>query len=266
MKPLHGKTAIVTGASSGIGAEIARELAARGCSLILVARREEKLNQLKNELEKQCAVSVSVITLDLTAPNAPQTLFEKTEGAGLYVDILVNNAGYALFGNYAQMTWERERNLYELDLLVPAHLTRLFLKPMLARKSGYILQIASIMGLMPVPTFSAYAGAKAFLANYGRSLNYELRGSGVSVTVAAPGTTQSEFFDVSGQPVTLAEKLTMMKSAQVARLAVNAMLKRKPIQVIGAAGKFAVVLTKFLPSTAAAWLTYVMMTFAPQKD
>lgn len=262
---LQKKNALVTGASSGIGADIARALAARGYNLVLVARREEKLRALQKEIEQAYSVSAQVIPLDLTLPNAAEILFQKTEGQGIEVEILVNNAGYALFGEYSEMAWEREENLYQLDMIVPAHLTRVFLKPMLARKSGYILLVASIMGLMPVPTFSSYAGAKAFMVNYGRSLSYELRNTGVSVTVAAPGTTESEFFEVSGQTMTLAEKLTLMKSPYVARVALNAMFKRKPIQVIGGASKAAVVMAKFLPSKAMSWVTYVMMTFAPQR-
>lgn len=262
---LNGKTALVTGASSGIGAEIARDLAARGCNLVLVARREEKLLALKAELETKHGVSVHVIAQDLAVLNAAESVYTKTEAQGLAVDILVNNAGLAIFGYYPNITWERERNLYELDILAVAQLTRLYLKPMLERNTGYILMVASIMGMMPVPSFSIYAGAKAFVVNYGKSLAYELRKTGVSVTVASPGTTDSEFFEAAGQPVTLAEQLTMMKSSTVARIAVDAMLRRKPIKVIGPASILAVNLTKFMPARLAAWLTHTMMTFAPKK-
>jgi uncharacterized protein len=262
---LDGKIALVTGASSGIGADIARELASRGCSVIIVARREERLLALKNDIESKYAVQVHAIAQDLTAPDAAEILFNKTEGKGLAVDILVNNAGLAIFGYYPEVSWERERKLYELDIISVAHLTRTFLQPMLKRNSGQILLVASIMGMMPVPSFSIYAGAKAFVVNYGKSLGYELRNTGVSVTVASPGTTDSEFFEAAGQPVSYAEKLTMMKSYAVARAAVNAMLKRKPLKVIGFASVFAVLLTKFLPVRLAAWLTYNMMTLAPKK-
>ena len=262
---IHGQTALVTGASSGIGADIARDLASRGANLVLVARRKERLDALKQELETKHSVKVSTITQDLTAPNAAEIIFQETEGKGMQIDILVNNAGFAIFGNHAEMTWEDERKLYELDILAVAHLTRLFLKPMLKRNRGYIMMLASIMGLMPVPTFSAYAGAKAYLVNFGKSLSYELRKTGVSVTVIAPGTTNSEFFEAAGQPITIAEQLTMMQSSTVARVAVNAMLNRRHLKVIGPASKIAVVLTKFLPVRAAAWLTHTMMTFAPKK-
>lgn len=265
-KTLQGKNAIITGASSGIGAGIARNLASRGCNVILVARREERLRALQSEIEKLYQVKVQVIPLDLTEANAAESLYQKTEGAGTEVDILVNNAGLAIFGEYPEITWERERNLYEVDIIAVAHLTRTFLRSMLNRKSGHVLLIASVMGMMPVPTFSSYAGAKAFVVNYGKSLNYELRNSGVNVTVASPGTTDSEFFNVAGQDITLAEKMTMMSSEKVAQLSVQAMLKRKPVAVIGGVSLFAVILTKFLPARAAAWLTYTMMMFAPQKS
>ena len=264
-RQLNGKTALVTGASSGVGADIARELASRGCSVIITARREERLLALKNELESKYAVQVHVIVQDLSAPDAAEALFDQTEGKGLAVDILVNNAGLAIFGFYPEVSWQRERGLYELDIISVAHLTRTFLQPMLKRKSGQILLVASIMGMMPVPSFSIYAGAKAFVVNYGKSLGYELRNTGVSVTVVSPGTTATEFFEAAGQPVSYAEKLTMMKSGAVARSAVDAMLKRKPLKVIGFASVFAVVLTKFLPVWLAVWLTYTMMTLAPKK-
>ncbi len=264
-KSLQGKNAVITGASSGIGAAIARDLASRGCNVILAARREEKLLELKKEIEGTYQVSARVMRVDLTQPDAVDSLYQQTEGSGTQVDILVNNAGLAIFGYYPEVTWERERELYELNVIALTRLTRLFLTGMLARKSGCIMLVASIMGMMPVPSFSIYAGTKAFVVNYGKSLNYELRNTGVHVTVVSPGTTDSEFFERAGQPVSYAENLTMMKSSAVARVAVNAMLNRRPIAVIGFASWFAVVLTKFLPTRAASWLTYTMMNFAPRE-
>ncbi|MGE5222639.1 MAG: SDR family NAD(P)-dependent oxidoreductase [Omnitrophica WOR_2 bacterium] len=257
---LYGKTAVVTGASSGIGRDIARQLAKYGCDLVLVARREERLRILQQELVKAHARDVLILPFDLAAPGAIEALYQQTGGSGRVVDILVNNAGFAIYEDYPDIPWERERLLYEVNMLAVTHLTRCFLKDMLARNQGYILLVASIMGYFPVPVYTTYSASKAFLMNYGLSLSYELRKTGVSVTTVAPGATDTEFLQVSGQKLNLAERFFMMKSSDVARSAVQAMLQRRVKVVIGTRNILVVALLRLLPDRVASWLAHAIIS------
>jgi len=230
---LRGKTALITGASSGLGADFARQLAQQGCRLILVARRAEKLQALRIELFERHAVEVDTVAMDLSAPDAPQELFDRIKARGLTVDVLINNAGYAVYGAFHQMEWERCRQMLELDVVALTHLTRLFAADMVQRKSGYILQIASTGAFQPTPMYAAYAAAKSYVLYFSEALHYELRPSGVNVTVLCPGVTRTEFFDVAGQEMTAFQRLTAMNSADVARLGLRALFGNRSCVVAG---------------------------------
>jgi uncharacterized protein len=256
---LSGQTALVTGASSGIGYEIARELGQLGCGLILVARRGERLKTLQSEIQESYAVPVEIYALDLTSENARQELYQQTAGNGQPVDILVNNAGFAIYGDYASIHWERERELLQINILALTHLTRLFLPGMLERNHGYLLLVSSIMGFTPVPGYTTYAASKSYVINYAHSLRYELRKSGVSVTVTTPGTTESEFLVVSGQQPSLYERMYRMKADDVARLSVRAMLKRQASVVPGWLNALSVFSSRVFPRQWLAGVTNWLM-------
>jgi len=177
---LSGKTALVTGASSGLGVDFARELAARGCNLVLVARREDLLKQVQAELQAR-AVKVSIVSLDLGTAEAPRALHDLLRLQNIEVDVLVNNAGFGLFGQDLQIPWPRMQQMLQLNMLTLTELTRLFAADMVRRRRGWIMQIASTGAYQPTPTYAAYAASKAYVLSYGEALNYELRGSGVSV-------------------------------------------------------------------------------------
>jgi short-subunit dehydrogenase len=230
---LQGKTALITGASSGMGADFARQLAEQGCRLILVARRAEKLQALRIEIFERLAVEVDTVAMDLSGPDAPQELFDQLKARGLTVDILINNAGYAVYGAFHQMEWERCRQMLELDVVALTHLTRLFAADMVQRKSGYILQIASTGAFQPTPMYAAYAAAKSYVLYFSEALHHELRQHGVGVTVLCPGVTRTEFFDVAGQEMTAFQRLTAMNSADVARIGIRAMLAKRSCVVAG---------------------------------
>ncbi|HYY80260.1 MAG TPA: SDR family oxidoreductase [Actinomycetes bacterium] len=230
---LRGRHALVTGASSGLGADFARELAGRGADLTLVARREPLLRRLAGELAAAHGTGVEVVVCDLTDPGAPERLHRGTEGAGLPVDVLVNNAGYGLYGHFAELDWERQRNMLELDVLVPVHLTKLFLPGMLGRGFGFVLNLASIGAYQPSPRYAVYSAAKSFVLSFTEALSYELRGTGVSATALSPGIVATEFLRVSGQQATRYQRLAMMRSPTVARIGVDAMLKGRPSLVAG---------------------------------
>jgi uncharacterized protein len=231
---LQGKTALVTGASSGLGEALARQLAAAGCHLILVARRQAALATLKHELESRHGVCVYPMPMDLTAPDAPRRLYDQVQAAGLAVDVLVNNAGLGLYGTFAEIPWEREKPMLELDMLTVVHLIKLFVPEMVSRKFGLVLNIASTGAFQPTPTFASYAAAKSFVLSYSEAVNRELCGTGVKCTALCPGFTRTEFFQVSGQKkLTLYQRLTMMSSVEVARIGIRALLGGRSSVVAG---------------------------------
>lgn len=230
---LAGKTALVTGASSGLGADFARQLAEHGCHLILVARRQDRLLALKQEISARHDLTIDVIPLDLGVRGAPETLYQQTLALGRQVDVLINNAGFGLHGEFLSIPWEREEEMLLLDIVTVAHLTRLFVKDMVARRFGYVLQIASIGAYQATPSYASYAAAKSYVLHYGEAINVELRGSNVHVTVLSPGITATEFLEVAGQTPSLYQRMAMMDSPRVARIGLNAMLARRPSLVAG---------------------------------
>lgn len=231
--PLLGKWGLVTGASSGLGVDFAKELASRGCNLILVARREDLLKKQAAEIASRYRVEVETIAMDLTAPDAPQAIYDRTREWGRDIDVLVNNAGYGVFGKFVEIPWERERNMLELDIVALVGLTKLFARDMVARDSGRILLLASIGAYQPSPLYATYSAAKSFVLNFGEALNYELRHTNVRCTVLSPGITATEFLQVSGQEATAYQRLVMMQSADVARIGIEATLKGRSSVVPG---------------------------------
>ena len=227
MSELSGRTALITGASSGLGVDFARELARRGAAVVLVARREELLRKLETELKSAHGATVHVVTADLGAPDAPQALHDRLKGMGITVDILVNNAGFGVFGMDLDIPWDKIRQMLMVDIVALTHMTKLFARGMVERKFGYILQVASIGAYQPSPTYAAYSAAKSYVRSYSQALNFELRGTGVSSTVISPGVTETEFLKVSGQKRTWFHNATMMTSAKVAAIGIEAMLRRR---------------------------------------
>lgn len=257
---LQGKTALVTGASSGLGAEFARQLAGMGCHLILVARREDRLQALKVEIEAAAKVQVHVMPADLGAPDAAAVLHTKVKAAGLTVDVLVNNAGFGLYGEHMQIPWEREREMLMLDVVALMQLTKLFAADMLARGSGWILQVSSIGAYQPSPTYAAYSAAKSFVLFFGEALNYELRDTGVGVTVLSPGVTATDFLKVAGQKASLYQRLLMMQAPKVVRVGIKAMLKRRPSVIAGRLNALIAWTTRFTPRRLTTAIAYRLMT------
>jgi uncharacterized protein len=178
-------------------------------------------------------VQIEVIPMDLATPEAPQQLYDQLKTAGRRIDVLINNAGLGLYGRFVDIDWERERNMLELDIVTLTHMTKLFVRDMLARNHGYILQLASIGAYQPSPLYASYAAAKAYVLNFGEALNYELRKTNVKVTVLSPGITATEFLKVSGQQATLYQRTVMMRSPDVVRIGIDALLRGKPSIVPG---------------------------------
>jgi uncharacterized protein len=191
-------TALITGASSGIGAELVRVFARRGHDLILVARRADALEALAGQVEGKHGIRAVVMPADLSDPEAPVNLFLRVRDSGLRVDILVNNAGFGLAGEFAETDIERELEMIRVNIAAPTHLTKLFLGPMLQRRAGGILNVASVAALFPGPLRSVYYASKAYLLSLSEALAEELRDTGVHVTALCPGPVATEFHAVSG--------------------------------------------------------------------
>lgn len=244
---LSGRTALVTGASSGLGVDFAREIADRGADVIVVARREERLREVADELEDDYGVDADVITQDLARPDGAEALYTEVADRGHEVDILVNNAGFGLYGNFLDYDFDEHRDLLEVDVLTPMELSKLYAEEMIDRGWGRILQVSSIGAFQPTPTYATYTAAKACLHSWGSAFNDELAGTGVSSTLVCPGPTATEFFDRSGQELTTYQRLAMMQSDVVARKGVRAMLRQKTKTVPGLVNKLTVWMTGFLP-------------------
>ena len=195
MKPTQRPLALVTGASSGIGAAIARELARSGHDLVLTARRAERLEALASELRGGGA-AVTAVPFDLAAPGAAAGLAERLDG--MAIDVLINNAGLGGAGRFDRQDETRIAEMLQVNIVALTELTRLLLPAMIARGRGRVMLVASVAGFQPGPRMAVYFASKAYVLSLGEALSYELRGTGVAVSVLCPGATATEFFAVAG--------------------------------------------------------------------
>ncbi|MGH9947653.1 MAG: SDR family NAD(P)-dependent oxidoreductase [Pyrinomonadaceae bacterium] len=189
---------LITGASGGIGAAFARRLAADRHNLVLVARSEEKLRLLADELQGKNGISAQYITLDLTEFGADQRLFEETENRGLDVDWLINNAGFGSMGDFAELELDRELQVIDLNISALVALTHRFLNKMRARRRGTIINVSSGASFQPIPFFATYSATKAFVSSFTEAIAEENRPFGIRVMALCPGTTDTGFFEASG--------------------------------------------------------------------
>lgn len=233
MITLKGRTAVVTGASSGIGAWCARLLAERGADVVLVARREDRLRELASELSAKHGVKADVLALDLTEQGAPARLFDATEGAGREVAVLVNNAGFGTQGHFPEIPWEKSAEQIQLNVVALTELTYRFVRKMKERDAGYVLNVASIGAYLPVPGYATYGAGKAFVRNFSEALAYELRRTEVHVCCLCPGPTETGFLAVSGQQVPGWQRYTFMSAERCARIGIGALLRGRRLIVAG---------------------------------
>ena len=244
------RTALVTGASAGIGAEIARELARRGTDVVLTARRTERLDELARELEASHGVTATALPADLARPEAPAALASALEARGVAVDILVNNAGYAVTGTYLSRPWQAHADLLQVMVLAVAELTWRLAGPMRERGTGQIINIASLAGLMPgTAGHTLYAGVKAWMIAFSESLAFELEGDGVTVTAVCPGFTYTEFHDVTGnrEQVSQLPDYMWMSAEDVAVQALDAADGGEKLLINGPVNRFIAGLGRYLP-------------------
>jgi short-subunit dehydrogenase len=239
-------TALITGASSGIGRELAREFAAGGFDLILVARNRQALEQLAGELGSR--VTVHIFAKDLAQAAAVEELAEQVEAAGLCVEVLVNNAGVGTYGSFVQSDAGGQTAMIQLNVVAVTELTRRFAAPMLERGHGRILNIASTAAFQPGPLMAVYYASKAFVLSFSEALASELRGSGVTVTVCCPGMTRTAFQQRAGMDNSrLITRLGAMGARPVAHAAYLGTLRGKTLVTPGWRNKLLLQAVRFAP-------------------
>ncbi len=239
--------ALITGASGGIGYELAKIFAQNGWNLILVARSQEKLNSFSKEISKQHGISAHVIVKDLTDPESASELYREVELKSWTVDALVNNAGIGSFGFFSQTDFAVEASLLELNVVTLTKLTKLFLKPMIQRGEGYVLNVASTAAFQPGPLMAVYYASKAYVLSFSEAIADELEGSGVSVTALCPGATLTGFRDAAGMQRSRLYKLRVMDVKRVAREGYDGMIQRKRVVIPGTLNKVLVSGSRLLP-------------------
>lgn len=241
------ETVLITGASSGIGLELAKCFAADGCRLILVARNTEALEKLAEELRRENGIEAIVLTADLSLPETPKQIVEKLSAQKKSVDILVNNAGFGLQGAFAELPLRRQLEMLQVNVTALTELTGLFLPGMIERQGGGILNVGSVAGFLPGPNMAVYYATKAYVLSFTEALAGELAGTCLTLTVLCPGPTATNFSQVArGQKVRRIQTSKMSAEA-VARCGHRAYRNGKVLAVPGLGNQFLIFLTRIMP-------------------
>ena len=256
--------ALVTGASGGLGAEFARNLAARGYDLVLAARGEEAMKKLAEELGGKHGVQTVVESLDLGAPDAAADLLRRLDARGIDPSVLVNNAGFGLSGEFLENEPERLRAMLQLDVIAVTELAQLFGKRMAARGAGRILFIASLTAYGPSPLLAAYAAAKAYVLSLGEALHAELAPK-VSVTVLSPGLMDTGFNAASGYETPASLKRTVLPPAKVAAIGLDALFAGRATVVAGGLNRLTALFLRLVPRQFQARMNLKMARSNPPK-
>ena len=250
------RTALITGASGGIGYEIARVLAGKGFDLVLVARREEMLDRIREQFTSDFGVAVRTIPMDLADAEAPDRLYELLGGDEAEVDMLVNNAGFGTCGSFVTTDLGAELGELQLNVVTLTHLTKLFLRGMVERAWGRIMNVASTAAFQPGPGMAVYFATKAYVLSFSDAVAEELRGTGVTVTTLCPGPTRTGFqarANMEASP--LGNPARGMDSAIVGRIGVEGMLAGKRLVIPGVANRIGVNLPRLFPRRAVTAIT-----------
>lgn len=243
-----GQTVLITGASSGIGYELAKVFAREGYNLVLVARSELRLVNSAIALQQQFGISAIPLAKDLSQPDAAVELYSQIRQASITVDILVNNAGFGAFGPFTETNWDEESKMIQVNASLLTHLSKLFAADMVRRKSGKILNVASTAAFQPGPLMAVYYATKAYVLSFSEALSSELRGTGVTVSCLCPGPTQTEFHERAEiTPSKVVSSNLMMDVETVARIAYRGLMRNKRLIIPGMKNKMLVQALRFLP-------------------
>lgn len=240
-------TALVTGASAGLGRDYARLFAADGHDVVLVARRRERLEELAREVASTTSVQAHVVAVDLAERGASRRIHDELRARGVAVDFLVNNAGFGTSGPFAEADAAKQLEMIQVNVVALVELTRLLLPDMLARGRGRILNVGSTAGFQAGPFMAVYYASKAFVNSFSEALAYELSGTGVTATVSCPGATETEFAGHAGNDSSLLFKLGAADSMTVAREGYAAMMAGKTMVVHGVTNKLGVQVQRLSP-------------------
>ncbi len=249
---LRGKTALVTGASSGLGAAFAKQLAKDGANLVITARRKKNLDALKEELERSHRVTVATIELDLSEADAPARLFREAEAIAP-IDVLVNNAGGGIHQRFLDIEWDRTLRQIQLNVVSLTELTWAFGRAMRDRGTGYILNVSSIGAYTPSPTYATYSAGKAFVRDFSEALAYELAGSGVRVCSLCPGGTITEFHQAAGHDINKTFRSTFQSADECAAVGLAALFAGRRNVVSGLLNKVMMWSLRFTPRRVMIW-------------
>jgi short-subunit dehydrogenase len=257
---LRGHRALVTGASSGIGVDIARSLARRGADLVLTARRADRLEAVAAELRAAHNVEVDVVAQDLGAPGAAARVWTAATDGGRAVDILINNAGFGHFRPFAEVAAARDTEMLQLNITALVELCHALVAAVPTGKPGWIMNVASIAAWQATPNFATYAASKAFVRNFSEALHYELKGRGIKVHCLCPGGTHTEFHAAAGAgDYGLIARASMLPSATVAEKGVRAMLRGKKTLVTGVMNKLSCFFAGMLPRWLSSRASYLVL-------
>lgn len=239
------KTVLITGASSGIGKETAFEYAKNGYDLVLVARRIERLESIKKEIEAKNKVKVSIFKVDLSKLDSAEVLYKSVKEKGLKIDVLINNAGFGINGKFIESDTNKENDMLLLNIVTLTKLTKLFTLDMVKNSKGHIINIASTAAFQAVPNFSVYAATKSYVLNFSEAIAFELKDKNVYVTAICPGATQSEFAKVSNANESHFDKGPT--SMNLAEFIFKSMENKKVVAIHGLKNKFLVFMQRFSP-------------------
>ncbi|ODS38469.1 MAG: short-chain dehydrogenase [Candidatus Altiarchaeales archaeon WOR_SM1_86-2] len=254
------ETALITGASSGIGYELSRLFAQDGYNLVLVARNKEVLDQLADELEKEFEISTKVISKDLSVAASPKEIFDELRQESIRVDVMVNNAGFNVYGNFSETDLKKELQMIQVHIVSLTRLTKIFLPWMLKQGCGRILNVCSTGSFVPCPLDAVYCATKAYVLSFSEAIAEELQGTGVTVTALCPGVTWTRFQERAQMPRDLRLfKFGAMDAKTVAETGYRGLMKGKRIVIPGIYNKLQVFLLKFTPGRMATKMTKYYM-------
>ncbi len=252
-------SSLVTGASTGIGRELAKTLARNSHNVVLVARDEQKLNQLANDLKNEFGISTRVMKKDLSVSTAAQEIYNELQKEGVKIDVLVNNAGFDVYGKFCETDTTKEMQMIQVNLTTLTQLTKLFLKDMRKQGHGKILNLGSTGSFVPSPLNAVYSATKAYVLSFSEAIDEELQGTGVTVTVLCPGATKTEFHKRANMEDIWLLKFGVMDAKRVAEAGYKAMMAGKTSVVPGLYNKAQVLCAKFLPRSVMAKTAKIML-------
>jgi short-subunit dehydrogenase len=244
---MKNETILITGASSGIGLELAKCFANEGCHLVLVARNEATLTTLAVELVQKNKIEAVILPADLSQPDAPKQIFDQLAAKKIHVDVLVNNAGFGLHGSFNELPLDRQLEIVKVNVTALVELTGLFLPQMIQRRTGGILNVGSVAGFVPGPYMAIYYASKAFVQSFSEALAEELSDTGVTVNVLCPGPTTTNFSQVARGGKIRAIQTKAMTAAEVAQYGHSAFRNAKTVAIPGLKNQIMVLATRFSP-------------------